>query len=44
MKQLAAFALALALFTVPAAALAAVDSPDLSQIFDRYQETIVFGE
>ena len=44
MKQLLALALALALFTVPTVALAAVDSPDLSQIFDQYEKTIVHGE
>lgn len=43
MKRLTALALALALFTVPTVALADADSPDLSEIFDRYQQTIVEG-
>jgi hypothetical protein len=44
MKRITAIALALALFTIPTVSMAAVDSPDLSEIFDRYQETIVHGE
>ena len=43
MKRFAAFALALAIFTAPAITLAA-DSPDLSVIFDRYEETILLDE
>jgi hypothetical protein len=45
MKQLAAFVLALALFAAPT--LAAADEwkgPALTQIFDQYEKTILFGE
>ena len=43
MKQLTALALALALFTVPAVALADTVHPDLSEMFDRYEQTILYG-
>ncbi len=45
MKQLAALALALALFAAPAVALADdYNGPSLEQIFDQYEETILHGE
>lgn len=45
MKQIAAFVLALALFAAPTLAVADEwKGPALTQIFDRYQETILFGE
>ena len=43
MKRFAAFALALALFTVPTVSMAA-DNIVLSDVFDRYEKTIVHGE
>lgn len=45
MKRFTAFALALALFTLPTVGLAAEkwDGPTLNQMFDRYEETILFG-
>ncbi len=45
MKQFAAFALALTLFAAPAVALADdYNGPSLEQIFDQYEETILYSE
>ncbi|MFQ5930608.1 MAG: hypothetical protein ACE5MK_13010 [Acidobacteriota bacterium] len=44
MKRFTAFALALALFTVPTVAMAAWDGPALDDIFDRYEETILLDQ
>ncbi|MFQ5539492.1 MAG: hypothetical protein ACE5FB_03765 [Candidatus Binatia bacterium] len=44
MKRFAALILALAVFAAPMVALADVDSPGLSEIFDRYEETILVDE
>ncbi len=45
MKRFAALMLAVALFAAPAVALADdYNGPSLEQIFDQYEETIVYGE
>ena len=43
MKRLAAFVLALALFATPTMALADWGGPSLAEIFDQYEETILFA-
>jgi hypothetical protein len=48
MKWIAAFVLALALFAAPALAVACEPKeewkgPALTEIFDKYEETILFG-
>ncbi|MFQ5918271.1 MAG: hypothetical protein ACE5I0_10725 [Candidatus Binatia bacterium] len=44
MKRFGSLALALAIFAGPIVAQAAVDSPDVSEIFNKYEETIVLDE
>ncbi len=45
MKRFAAFALALPLFAAPAVALADdYNGPSLEQVFDQYEETILYSE
>jgi len=45
MKRFAAFALALTLFAAPGVALAGDwNGPSLEQIFDQYEETILYSE
>ncbi len=45
MKRFAAFALALTLFAAPGVALAGDwNGPSLEQVFDQYEETILYSE
>ncbi|MFQ5960790.1 MAG: hypothetical protein ACE5NA_08070 [Nitrospiraceae bacterium] len=44
MKRLAALILILAVFAAPTVALADGDCQSVSEIFDRYEETIIHSE
>jgi len=44
MKRFAALMLAVALFAAPTVALADWSGPALEDIFDQYEETILFSE